>query len=91
MYDTQQNLMNTMTDRDGMTLTFSFTRAINSPDPNGNQDLDLNVCRYFIFAWGGTVTTFPSGNTPATLMGHSMTNRGILPNQVCLCGMPGSK
>ena len=67
-----------MTERIGGKLSFSFTRLINSSDTNG-QDVDLNVCQFVIWAWGGSVSSFTS---PATIGRH--TSRGVFANQICL-------
>ena len=67
-----------MTERISGKLSFSFTRLINSADTNG-QDVDLNVCHYVLYAWGGSVSSF---TTPATIGRH--TSRGVFVDQICL-------
>ena len=59
-------------------MLFSFTRLIDSADTSG-QDIDLNVCQYVLYAWGGSVSSFTS---PATIGRH--TSRGAFANQICL-------
>ena len=77
-FDTIQSFTNTMTERIDDDLSFSFTRLIDSADTSG-QDVDLNVCQYVLWAWGGTVSSFTS---PATIGRH--TSRGAFANQICL-------
>ena len=67
-----------MTERIDDDLSFSFTRLIDSADTSG-QDVDLNVCQYVIFAWGGSVSSF---TTPAIFGFH--TAQGAFANQICL-------
>ena len=67
-----------MTERIGSKLSFSFTRLINSADTN-DQDVDLNVCQYVLYAWGGSVSSFTS---PASFGYHP--SRGIFSNRICL-------
>ena len=67
-----------MTERIGSKLSFSFTRLINSADAN-SQDVDLNVCQYVLYAWGGSVGSFTS---PATIGRH--TSRGPFVDRICL-------
>ena len=67
-----------MTERIGSKLSFSFTRLIDSADTNG-QDVDLNVCQYVLYAWGGSVSSFTS---PATIGRH--TSPGAFVDQICL-------
>ena len=67
-----------MTERIGGRLSFSFTRLIDSADTSG-QDVDLNICQYVLYAWGGSVSSFTS---PATIRYH--TSRGIFADQICL-------
>ena len=67
-----------MTERIGGRLSFSFTRLIDSADTSG-QDVDLNVCQYVLWAWGGSVSSFTS---PATIGRH--TSRGIFADHLCL-------
>ena len=77
-----------MTERIGSKLSFSFTRLIDSADTNG-QDVDLNVCQYVLYAWGGSVSSFTS---PAIIGQH--TSRGVFANQICLqqcVRVPGGK
>ncbi|XP_003391529.1 PREDICTED: uncharacterized protein LOC100633659 [Amphimedon queenslandica] len=78
--DPMQNIMNISTMRDGNRLTISFTRPIVSPDTSG-RDENLDVCRYVLWAFGGT-TTFVNGDVTA-LGGHS--DKGTFQNQLCLC------
>ena len=78
IYDTTQSFTNTMTERIGSKLSFSFTRLINSADAN-SQDVDLNVCQYVLYAWGGSVSSFTS---PASFSYHP--SRGGFSNQICL-------
>ena len=77
-YDTTQSFNNTMTERTSGDLSFSFTRLINSTDTSG-LDVGLNTCRYVLWAWGGSVSSFTS---PATIGGH--TARGVFSSQICL-------
>ena len=77
-YDTTQSFTNTMTERTGGDLFFTFTRRIVSADTSG-QDINLNVCLFLIRAWGGTVTNFA---TPAMFGVHS--SRGGFTDQMCL-------
>ena len=67
-----------MTERTGGDLFFTFTRRIVSADTSG-QDINLNVCRFAIWAWGGTVTNFA---TPAVFNRHS--SQGSFADQMCL-------
>ena len=67
-----------MTERIGGRLSFSFTRLIDSADTSG-QDVDLNVCQYVLWAWGGSVSSFTS---PATIGRH--TSRGAFADHLCL-------
>ena len=87
-YDTIQSFTNTMTERIGGDLSFSFTRLIVSADTSG-QDVDLNVCQFVIWAWGGLVTSF---TTPAIFERHTL--QGAFADQICLqqCDrVPGGK
>ena len=77
-YDTIQSFTNTMTERIGSKLSFSFNRLIVSADTSG-QDVDLNVCQNVLWAWGGSVSSF---TTPATIGRH--TSRGAFVDQICL-------
>ena len=43
------------------------------------QDVDLNVCQYVIWTWGGTVSNF---TTPAIFSVH--LSQGAFANQICL-------
>lgn len=83
LYDTLQNIMATSTDRNGDTLMFAFTRLICSPDDN--QDINLDMCRWALWANGGIVGTFPMTNDSNAqgLTRHSA--RGLFPSQLCLC------
>ena len=67
-----------MTERIDDDLSFSFTRLIDSADTSG-QDVDLNICQYVIYAWGGLVSNF---TTPAIFGVH--TSQGAFANQICL-------
>ena len=77
-YDTIQSFTNTMTGRIDDDLSFSFTCLIVSADTSG-QDVDLNVCQYVIWTWGGTVSNF---TTPAIFSVH--LSQGAFANQICL-------
>lgn len=90
LLDPVQNIINATSTRNGARLTISFTRPIDSPD-NSNRDEDLNQCRNVLWAFGGTVGTFPTaGNGAASnLGGHS--SRGIFSTQLCLCTTSTSK
>ena len=77
-YDGIQSFTNTMTERTDGDLFFTFTRRIVSTDTSG-QDIDLNVCRFIIRAWGGTVSSFTS---PAVFGQH--TQQGGFTDQICL-------
>ena len=56
--------------------TVTFTRQRVTSDTN---DVDLDQCVYFLFAWGGSVTY---GN-PHSIAYHG-TNRGALSPMICL-------
>ena len=77
-YDRIQSFTNTMTERTGGVLFFTFTRRIVSTDTSG-QDINLNVCRFIIWAWRGTVSDFES---PAMFGRH--TQQGGFSDQMCL-------
>ena len=77
-YDIIQSFTNTMIKRIGGDLSFSFTRLIDSADTSG-QDINLNVCQYVLYAWGGSVSSFTS---PAAIGRH--TSRGAFADQICL-------
>ncbi len=57
------------------TTTIRFTRPRASTDTN---DISLDQCRFFLWAWGGSVTN----GDPTTIGQH--TSRGIFPNMVCI-------
>ena len=59
---------------DGYT-TISFTRAVDTGD---DDDIDLTMCRYILWAYGGIVDF----DTPGLLSGH--TRRGVFSEQLCL-------
>ena len=67
-----------MTERTGGDLFFTFTRRIVSADTSG-QDINLNVCQFAIWAWGGAVSNF---GTPAMFAQH--TSQGGFADQICL-------
>ncbi len=72
IYDTIQDLTNVSFSRDSNITTIEFTRKLNT----GNaQDiaLDTDTPVYFIWAFGGSVTSY---STPAGVTGHTMTSRG---------------
>ena len=73
--------MDFSTTRSGNSLTISFTRPLVSPD-SAVRDENLDVCRYVLWAFGGTTTFDNNGNVTA-LGGHS--NRGVFADQLCLC------
>ena len=80
--DTKQNLESISTLLSAGFLTVNFTRPIVSPD--NTQDLDLNVCRYVIYIYGGTVNSFTSPNSFGIPTGF-----GIFPIQLCLQNCQG--
>ena len=80
--DIIQNLESNSTSLSGNFLTLNFTRPIISPDKA--QDLDLNVCRYVIYIYEGTVNSFIS----PTIFGIP-TGFGIFPNRLCLQNCQG--
>ena len=82
LLDTIQNLESNSTSLSGNFLTLNFTRPIISPDKT--QDLDLNVCQYVIYIYGGTVDSFTSPNSFGIPPGF-----GIFPNQLCLQNCQG--
>ena len=78
-YDTQQDLTQISTSLSNGVLTASFTRPIVSSDKT--QDLDLDVCQYYIlWTYGGTVTNFTS---PVTL-NPSTQIFGVFDTKICL-------
>ena len=80
--DTNQNLESNSTSISGSFLTLNFTRPIISPDKT--QDLDLNVCRYVIYIYGGTVDSF---TMPTFTLSNAPTGFGIF--QLCLQNCQG--
>ena len=80
-YDTTQSFTDPATNRMDGVLSFAFTRLIYSTDTSG-QDVNLNVCQYVIWAFGGTV----SFTSPATVGHHgtAVDRRGVFSNQICL-------
>ncbi|XP_003385548.3 PREDICTED: uncharacterized protein LOC100633167 isoform X1 [Amphimedon queenslandica] len=84
IYDTEQNFIYTSTSRYNDMLTISFTRPIDSPDDT--QDLDLTQCRYVLWAYGGSVSMFPSMMSDEAASGLTRhTMRGVFSKQICLC------
>ena len=77
IFDIVQSLTNTVTDRDGDDISFSFTRHIISNDTN--NDIDLNTCLHVLWAYGGNVNEFQS---PASFERH--TQKGAFSVQMCL-------
>ena len=77
--DMIQSFTETVTNRMSGVLSFAFTRLINSTDISG-EDVNLNICQYVIWAFGGTVTF----GAPVALGYHGMSRRGIFSNQICL-------
>ena len=82
--DTIQNLESNSTSLSAGFLTLNFTRPIISPDKT--QDLDLNVCRYVIYIYGGAVDSF---TMPTFTVSNAPTGFGIFPNQLCLQNCQG--
>ncbi len=62
----------------GGTTTIRFTRSRGSTDTN---DISLDECRYFLWAWGGV----GDYSDPATVMYHG-SNRGNFANRICIPG-----
>ncbi len=63
--------------------TMTFTRPRVSEDTT--QDISLDQCRYFLWAFNGPVDDF----TDPTSIGYHDTNRGNFPNRYCIpddCG-----
>ena len=74
--DEQQDIeMTAITTENGVT-TVRFRRQRDTGD--SMDDLTLDVCRYFLYAWGGTFDT----NNPSSLGRHS--HREASPYQVCI-------
>lgn len=85
--DASQDISNTSASiQDGIT-TINFIRPLTSMDSN---DLSLNVCRYFLYAYGGSVI-YISGNL--NIIGYH-SSRGVISEMICLpspaeCPVPG--
>ena len=74
--DEQQDIeMTAITTENGVT-TVQFRRQRDTGD--SMDDLTLDVCQYFLYAWGGTFDT----NNPSSLGIHS--HREASPYQVCI-------
>ena len=85
VYDSQQDLTQTSTSLSNGILTASFTRPIVSSDKD--LDVDLDVCRFIGFAYGGNVTNF----TSPFIHGSRPTHIGVFNIQICLPdNCPGS-
>ena len=81
-FDDSQDITNRVVGVDDGVTTISFTRPIVSDD--NDDDLDLDECRYVIWAYGGTVTSYGTNGMNGVFGGHS--ERGVFPNRICLCG-----
>ena len=66
-----------VTTNDGYT-TISFTRHVDTGDDE--DDIDLTMCRYILWAYGGMVDF----DTPGPSSPHTPTTRGVFTEQLCL-------
>ena len=74
--DDSQDIMNYTASLVGGRQMISFVRAIDTGD---SDDLSLNQCVYFLWAYGGPIT----GVGPPAVIGQH-TARGVFNEQVCL-------
>ena len=78
VYDPQQDLTQTSTSLSNGILTASFTRPIVSSDKT--HDVDLDVCRFVGWIYGGNVSNFTSPFTIASMSPHV----GLFNMKICL-------
>ena len=80
VYDTIQDFTNEVVDNDNGIVTIRFTRPVST---GNSQDLDLDECRYVLWAFGGAVTSYGSNGANGVFGGHS--DNGVFASQICLC------
>ena len=75
--DASQDLTASSASRTDGATTVRFNRPRNSGDSN---DISLDVCRFFLFAFGGTVFNFDTQDVGY----HGLNRRFISPERICI-------
>jgi len=75
--DAIQNVYNTSASFDSGITTVTFTRDKITNDPS--QDIQINRCLFFLFAWGGNANI----NT-GVIQNHGSQNRQVSDSLICL-------